>query len=211
MSARVRIFGIVGSIAVLGVILIVLEARPRPTPLINGERLANAMARYTKDLHSRGEALPRTITLDTLIGQGYLSAGDTKPLQGVELVFHTDAVDTNPQMILVEAACRTGRFKLFWLMAAFSNTLVAGGRRLSEMSANQIVQRTEASRFAWKRIEHRRRPAPVADYCRSAELLMILREPSSGDGVLKKACENNSTTNPSCYPCECRGSKGAIK
>jgi hypothetical protein len=43
-----------------------LEARPRPVPLINGERLANAMARYTKDLHSRGEALPRTITLDTL-------------------------------------------------------------------------------------------------------------------------------------------------
>ncbi|HZR18413.1 MAG TPA: hypothetical protein VFE51_14060 [Verrucomicrobiae bacterium] len=90
MNAKVRIFGIVGGLALLGVIFIFFEGRPRPTPLINGERLANAVARYTKDLHGRGEALPRTVTLDTLVGQGYLSAEDTKPLQGVELVFHTD-------------------------------------------------------------------------------------------------------------------------
>ena len=109
MNARVRILGIVGGLALVGLILILFEARPWPTPLINGERLANAMARYTKDLHSRGEALPRTITLDTLVGQGYLSPEDTKPLQGVELVFHTDAVDTNPQMLLVEARMPDGQ------------------------------------------------------------------------------------------------------
>jgi len=107
----VRNFGIAGGLAVLAVILILIEARPRPTPLINGQRLANAMARYTKDLHSRGEALPPTITLDTLVGQGYLSAEDTKPLQGVDLVFHTDAVDTNPQMILVEARMPDGQMQ----------------------------------------------------------------------------------------------------
>ena len=105
------IFRIVGGLALLGVILVLFEARPRPTPLINGERLANAMARYTKDLRSRGEALPRTITLDTLVGQGYLSAEDTKPLQGVELVFHTDAVDTNPQMLLVVARMPYGQIQ----------------------------------------------------------------------------------------------------
>jgi hypothetical protein len=111
MNARVRIFGIFGGLALLGMILILFEARPRPTPLINGERLANAMARYTKDLHSRGEALPRTITLDTLVGQGYLSAEDTKPLQGVELIFHTDAADTNPNMLLVEARMPDGQMQ----------------------------------------------------------------------------------------------------
>jgi hypothetical protein len=111
MNARMRIFGIAGGFAVVAVVLILFEARPRPTPLINGERLANAMARYTTDLHNRGEALPGTITLDTLVGQGYLSAEDTKPLQGVELVFHTDAVDTNPNMLLVEARMPDGQMQ----------------------------------------------------------------------------------------------------
>jgi hypothetical protein len=111
MSARVRNFTIVSGLALLTVILVFLETRPRPSPLINGERLANAMARYTEDLHSRGEALPRTITLDMLVRQGYLSVEDTKPLQGVELVFHTDAVDTNPQMLLVEARMPDGQMQ----------------------------------------------------------------------------------------------------
>ena len=109
MNARVRIFGMVGGLALSVVILILFQARPRSTPLINGARLANAVAQYTKDLHSRGEALPRTITLDALVGRGYLGAEDTKPLQGVELVFHTDAVDTNPQMLLVEARMADGQ------------------------------------------------------------------------------------------------------
>jgi hypothetical protein len=103
MSARLRIFGIVAGVSVLAVILVVFVARPKPAPLINGERLANAMARYAKDLHSRGEALPPTITADSLVMQGYLSAEDMKPLEGIPLIFHTAAVDTNPQMILLEA------------------------------------------------------------------------------------------------------------
>jgi hypothetical protein len=111
MNAKVRIFGIVVGLALLGVFLILFEARPRSMPAINGERLANAIARYMRDLHSRGEVLPRTITLDTLVGKGYLSAEDTKPLQGVELIFHTDAVDTNPQMILVEARMPDGQMQ----------------------------------------------------------------------------------------------------
>jgi hypothetical protein len=112
MKARVRIYGIVAGLSVLAVILILFGARPKPTPLINGERLANAMARYTADLHSRGEAVPPTITLDTLVGQGYLRAEDTKPLEGVELVFHTDAVDTNPNMFLVEARMPDGQIQV---------------------------------------------------------------------------------------------------
>lgn len=109
MNARVRNFGIVAGLCVLAVILVVFAGKPKPTPLINGERLANAMARYTRDLHSRGEVVPPTITTDTLVTQGYLSAEDMKPLQGIALIFHTDAVDTNPQMILVEAHMPDGQ------------------------------------------------------------------------------------------------------
>ncbi len=109
MNARLRIFGILAGLCVLAAILVVFAARPKLTPLINGERLANAMARYARDRHSRGEVLPPTITPDTLVAQGYLSAEDMKPLKGIALIFHTDAVDTNPQMILVEAHMPDGQ------------------------------------------------------------------------------------------------------
>jgi hypothetical protein len=112
MNARLRIFGIVAGVSMLAVILVVFAARPKPARLINGERLANAMARYTKDLHSRGEALPPTITLDTLVAKGYLNTEDTKPMQGIDLIFHTDAVDTSPQMFLVEAHMPDGQIQV---------------------------------------------------------------------------------------------------
>lgn len=123
-EANMRIFGIIGGRVILAVVLILFEARPLPTPLLNGERLAKAMARYSKDVYRRGEVLPRTITLDTLVGQDYLNAEDTKPLQGAQLVFHTDAVDMNPQMVLVEAHMPDGQISL---MGAFSNLVRAGG------------------------------------------------------------------------------------
>ncbi len=109
MNAKSRIVKIVAVLSVLALIAILFEGRPKPTPLINGEPLAKAMARYTTDLHRRGEPLPRTITLDTLVTHGYLSTEDVRPLQGIALTFHTDAVDTNPQMILVEARMPDGQ------------------------------------------------------------------------------------------------------
>ena len=111
MKAKKYFWGIIGGITTLALVVILFQARPQPTPLMNGERLANAVARYTRDLHSRGEVLPPTITLDTLVGKGYLTAEDTKPLQGVKLIFHTDAVDTNPQMVLVEAQMPDGQMQ----------------------------------------------------------------------------------------------------
>jgi hypothetical protein len=98
-------------LAVVSVIAVVFEGGPRSTLVINGDRLANALAQYTKDCRSRGEVLPPTIDLETLVSSGYLRPEDTKPLGGVQLVFHTDAVDTNPQMLLVEARIPDGQMQ----------------------------------------------------------------------------------------------------
>lgn len=156
MNARVRIFGIAGGLAVLAMILIIFDARPRPTALINGERLANAMARYTKDLHSRGEALPPTITLDALVGQGYLSAEDTKPLQGFELVFHTGALDTNPQMVLVEARMPDGQMQA---VLADGSVQIFSRSRWAELQRNVGQQDDAASRGQPSRSEPNSAPS----------------------------------------------------
>jgi hypothetical protein len=105
-EARIRrlTFGILAALAV-GVVALVLfiEFGYRQQASVNGDRLVAALAQYAKDLHSHGQRLPSSVTLDTLVGGGYLQPEDAKPFAGVKLIFHSDASEADPRSILMEA------------------------------------------------------------------------------------------------------------
>jgi hypothetical protein len=72
-------------------------------------RIVNALAQYTKELRAQGAAPPKSVTLDTLVRSGFLTANDAKPFEGADVIFYTDATDTNPQSLLMEASMADGQ------------------------------------------------------------------------------------------------------
>lgn len=78
--------------------------------VVDGERIAKAMAQYARDVSARGERLRPSVTLDELVRGGYLTEEDAKPLtEGfAKVIFYTDATGTNPQSLLVEAQMTNG-------------------------------------------------------------------------------------------------------
>src|ERR1051326_8547122 len=80
----------------------------RSSSPMNGDRFPAGLAAYARDLRSRGEQIPNSVSLDNLVRLGYLTAADAQPFEGVKLVFHSDADETHPQKILVDATMRDG-------------------------------------------------------------------------------------------------------
>ena len=77
-------------------------------PPVNGTRLADALAQYTRELRLRGSPVPRTVTLDTLLQLGYLTSADALPFHGAQVTFYSDADATRPQSILLSARMPDG-------------------------------------------------------------------------------------------------------
>jgi hypothetical protein len=102
---------ILASLGVLLAVAIVLGTRSPQNPVVNGQKLATALAQYARDCRSRGQTLPPTIPMQTLVAQGYLDPGDTKALNGIELVFHTDVDSSRPTSVLAEANTPDGQIQ----------------------------------------------------------------------------------------------------
>jgi hypothetical protein len=95
------------TIGVIGVALVALlmfaAIGYRQGPVVDGDRLAKALSEYVRDIRKGGKPLPSSITLDLLVRSGHLRAEDAKPFEGVTVVFHPEATETQPQSMLVEA------------------------------------------------------------------------------------------------------------
>jgi len=101
--------GIIGATAVLLIALVfVIQARYRQSRLLDAGRLAGALTQYARDVRSRGEPLPASVTLDALVRSGHLRPEDAKPFEGVKVIFHADADESHPRSLLVEAHMRDG-------------------------------------------------------------------------------------------------------
>ena len=99
---------VLAAVAVLAMLAALVWFASRPAPQVNGTLIVNALAKYANDLRSRREPMPESVTLDTLVRGGYLRADEMKGFEGVELIFHREALDTMPQSILVEARLPDG-------------------------------------------------------------------------------------------------------
>jgi len=96
--------------AVLLVLLIYAMSGPRKASVVTGDRMVRALREYVVECRSRGVPVPPTVTLRSLVRLGHLRSEEARAFEGVELVFHTDADATRPNMILAEARMPDGSF-----------------------------------------------------------------------------------------------------
>ena len=68
------------------------------------------MQAFSRDLRARGQPLPATVSLSQLVSGGYISAGEVRAFDGVEVSISlpTDNSGANPQEILISARLQDG-------------------------------------------------------------------------------------------------------
>ena len=70
-------------------------------------RLAMAVESYSRDYVSRGQHLPSSATLQDLVNGGYISAGEVRAFDGLEVTIYP-TVSTDPRAILVRVRMPDG-------------------------------------------------------------------------------------------------------
>ena len=70
---------------------------------INGSKLTAAIRAYSQDRIARKQRMPQSFSLQELVNGGYLSTNEIRALDGLDIIFYSDADETRPQSILAEA------------------------------------------------------------------------------------------------------------
>lgn len=77
------------------------------TRINSSARLAMAVESYSRDYVSRGQRLPSSVTLQGLINGGYISAGEVRAFDGLEVTMYP-TTSTDPRAILVRVRMPDG-------------------------------------------------------------------------------------------------------
>lgn len=106
-----RIFIILGSAIAVAVVVGVAVTNywmQRQPVFKDAPRLASAMQAFSKDLTSRGQPLPATVSLRELIRGGYIAASDVRAFEGMDVTISLKANETKPQEILMRVRLPDG-------------------------------------------------------------------------------------------------------
>jgi hypothetical protein len=71
-------------------------------------KLAAAMRHYSDDQVSHGKPLPSPLTVQDLVGGGYISASEVRDLEGADVTFYPTVTEVDPQAVLVRVRMRDG-------------------------------------------------------------------------------------------------------
>jgi 4-amino-4-deoxy-L-arabinose transferase-like glycosyltransferase len=71
-------------------------------------KLVAAMQTYSHDQVSHGRPLPSSVTLQDLLGGGYISAAEVRDLGGGDVTFYPTVSESGPQAILVRVRMPDG-------------------------------------------------------------------------------------------------------
>ena len=71
-------------------------------------KLTAAMQSYSHDQVSHGRPLPSSVTLQDLLGGGYVSVDDVRDLGGADVTFYPTVSESDPQAVLVRVRMPDG-------------------------------------------------------------------------------------------------------
>ena len=71
-------------------------------------KLVAAMQAYSHDQLSHGRPAPSSVTLQDLVGGGYVSTNEVRDLGGADVTFHPTVSESDPQAILVSVRMPNG-------------------------------------------------------------------------------------------------------
>lgn len=94
----------------VGVALAVSEYWERKQPVFqNAPKLIAALRAFSRDQSASGLQLPPEVSLQDLLGGGYLTAQDVRPFEGMDVTLCTHYDERMPQLILARARIRDGQ------------------------------------------------------------------------------------------------------
>jgi hypothetical protein len=71
-------------------------------------KLTAAMQTYSHDQVSHGRPLPSSVTLQDLVGGGYVSTNEVRDLDGADVTFYPTVSESDPQAVLVRVRMPDG-------------------------------------------------------------------------------------------------------
>jgi hypothetical protein len=71
-------------------------------------KLVAAMQTYSHDQVSHGRPLPSAVTLQDLVGGGYISTNEVRDLGGADVTFYPTVSESDPQAVLVRVRMPDG-------------------------------------------------------------------------------------------------------
>jgi Flp pilus assembly protein CpaB len=71
-------------------------------------KLVAAMQTYSHDQVSHGRPLPSSVTLQDLLGGGYISAAEVRDLGGADVTFYPTVNDSDPEAVVVRVRMADG-------------------------------------------------------------------------------------------------------
>jgi hypothetical protein len=74
----------------------------------NAPKLIRALKAFSRDQTTHGRPLPPEVSLEELLGAGYLTANDVQAFDGMRVTFSTRYDDNEPRRILVRARTQDG-------------------------------------------------------------------------------------------------------
>ena len=74
----------------------------------DASKLVAAVQAFSRDRTAAGRALPASVSLRELIGNGYIAASDVRAFNGMELAISLAADETRPQEILLRVRLPDG-------------------------------------------------------------------------------------------------------
>jgi hypothetical protein len=130
------VVGVVLGIICLCVVWIVATNPAGQAPqTVNGERLADALARYSRDIAKQGQGIPVSVSLETLLQAGYLTPEDAKPFGDAKVIFYATADTSKPDSILIEARMPDGSVQV---VLADGSVHQYSQSRLEELRSNAL-------------------------------------------------------------------------
>jgi hypothetical protein len=90
------------AVGVLLILFVYIRSLDTEPDRINGDQLVSALAAYKREIQSRGEKPPESVTLDELIRRGFLQEEDVSAFAGMNAIISLNADETHPQSALME-------------------------------------------------------------------------------------------------------------
>lgn len=106
-------------------------------PFQNLPQLIAGLQSFARDHSAHGQTLPPEISLQDLIRGGYLSANDVRAFEGMDVVFSTQADDTQPDSIVARARTQDGQY-----ICALADGSV---QQFSESRYQEMLRRSHAA------------------------------------------------------------------
>ncbi len=108
MQRMALAIGVGVAIMAVGAVVYLAIPTSAPPPKVDGLKITGAAIAYTRSLIARKQPIPKTVSLDELVAQGFLKPADVAAFQGMQATLSLVSDASNPQYALMRVQMPDG-------------------------------------------------------------------------------------------------------